>query len=186
MPNTSNPIRYNLATSEGGIGYIADLFTLHLKRHDFTDYIENKLAADFACVLARYISTCHDGARAGYAFDEDRELALCRLSWEKDRSIVFGDYWHGWKAALAERAAAIQDQPCVDVNARALERLLDVTANIHKDFAEYNAIRYEPLTETYISPSTGKQEENGVTVRVRLLNELGAALEALKGCEVSA
>lgn len=46
---------FDLSTSEGGRGYIADLFRSQLKRHDFTAYINERLAADFACALSRYL-----------------------------------------------------------------------------------------------------------------------------------
>ena len=46
--------KFDLSTSEGGRGYIAHLFKTVLKRHDFTVYITERLAADFACALARH------------------------------------------------------------------------------------------------------------------------------------
>jgi hypothetical protein len=46
--------KFDLSTSEGGRGYIAHLFKTALKRHDFTAYITERLAADFACALARH------------------------------------------------------------------------------------------------------------------------------------
>lgn len=49
----------DLSTSEGGRGYIADLFRTRLKRHDFTAYINERLAADFACALSRYLKPIH-------------------------------------------------------------------------------------------------------------------------------
>ena len=39
-------------TSESGRKYVADFFINTLRRHDFTRYINEKLAADFACTLA--------------------------------------------------------------------------------------------------------------------------------------
>lgn len=41
-----------IKTSEAGRKYVADFFCNTLQRHDFTRYINERLAADFACVLA--------------------------------------------------------------------------------------------------------------------------------------
>lgn len=46
---------FDLNTSAGGRGYIAQLFKDRLKRHDFTSYINERLAADFACVISQFI-----------------------------------------------------------------------------------------------------------------------------------
>jgi len=45
-----------LKTSQQGRDAIARFFADVLKRHDFTDYIQSALAADFACVLGGYLS----------------------------------------------------------------------------------------------------------------------------------
>lgn len=39
-------------TSKAGRDQVARFFSEYLRRHDFTDYIKNALAADFACALA--------------------------------------------------------------------------------------------------------------------------------------
>ena len=39
-------------TSEGGRSYVADFFKISLGRNDFTKYIAERLAADFACALS--------------------------------------------------------------------------------------------------------------------------------------
>ncbi|WP_159918355.1 hypothetical protein [Pantoea sp. 18069] len=51
---TTRPVApdFDLRTSKGGRGYVAWYFANELKRHDFTRYINDTLAADFACVLA--------------------------------------------------------------------------------------------------------------------------------------
>jgi hypothetical protein len=45
----------HLATSEGGRRFIAEFFATEMRRHDFTDYISTRLAADFACALAQHL-----------------------------------------------------------------------------------------------------------------------------------
>ena len=48
--------KFDLKTSEGGRGFIANLFVTVLRRHDFTAYIKERLAADFACALSQFIA----------------------------------------------------------------------------------------------------------------------------------
>lgn len=45
---------FDLNTPDGGRGYIANLFKTVLKRHDYRQYINERLAGDFACTLAQY------------------------------------------------------------------------------------------------------------------------------------
>lgn len=51
--------QFNLATSEGGRAYIAELFKTRLNTHSYTRYITERLAADFACVLAQWFEDNH-------------------------------------------------------------------------------------------------------------------------------
>ncbi|ARK91105.1 hypothetical protein [Burkholderia pseudomallei] len=46
---------HDVTTSAGGRGYIAEFFAKRLCRHDFGRYIDERLAADFACALAKYL-----------------------------------------------------------------------------------------------------------------------------------
>ncbi|CAB3850558.1 hypothetical protein LMG26846_01971 [Achromobacter insuavis] len=55
MTNQNNAA-HDLGTSSGGRAYIADYFATQLRRHDFKRYINDSLAADFACVLAQHLS----------------------------------------------------------------------------------------------------------------------------------
>ncbi|WP_193759735.1 DUF551 domain-containing protein [Burkholderia cenocepacia] len=70
---------HDLSTSAGGRDYIAEFFTKRLRRHDFGRYIHERLAADFACVLAQYLrdreaapQPAQADARVGLT-DEQRE-----------------------------------------------------------------------------------------------------------------
>ena len=65
----------------------------------------------------------------------------------------------------------------VDESAQAL---IQAVVPIIAAYREYNEIRFEPLTETFKHPATGVEQENGVTVSVRRLNQLGKALDGLK------
>ncbi|CUJ50241.1 Uncharacterised protein [Achromobacter sp. 2789STDY5608633] len=46
----------DLGTSHGGRAYVADYFANQLRRHEFTHYISEELAADFACALAQHLA----------------------------------------------------------------------------------------------------------------------------------
>ena len=56
MPTESKPAEpgFNLNTPDGGRGYIAHLFKTVLRRHDYRQYIAERLAGDFACTLAQH------------------------------------------------------------------------------------------------------------------------------------
>lgn len=49
--------QFDVNTSKGGRGYVAWYFSNVMGRHDFQSYIENTLAADFACTLAKWLAT---------------------------------------------------------------------------------------------------------------------------------
>ncbi|KAA0995498.1 hypothetical protein FQ192_10695 [Pseudomonas sp. ANT_J12] len=46
---------FDLDTPDGGRGYIANLFKTALKRHDYRQYIAERLAGDFACTMAQHL-----------------------------------------------------------------------------------------------------------------------------------
>ena len=46
---------FDLNTPDGGRGYIANFFKTILKRHDYRQYIDERLAGDFACTLAQHL-----------------------------------------------------------------------------------------------------------------------------------
>lgn len=45
---------FDLIDADGGRGYIAHLFKTVLRRHDYRQYITERLAGDFACTLAQH------------------------------------------------------------------------------------------------------------------------------------
>lgn len=57
MPTENKPAKpgFDLNTPDGGRGYIANLFKSVLKRHDYRQYIAERLAGDFACTLAQHL-----------------------------------------------------------------------------------------------------------------------------------
>ncbi|WDG45713.1 hypothetical protein [Pseudomonas chlororaphis] len=56
MPTENKPAEsgLNFNTPDAGRAYIADLFKTVLKRHDYRQYIYERLAGDFACTLAEH------------------------------------------------------------------------------------------------------------------------------------
>ncbi|ROT45054.1 hypothetical protein [Pusillimonas sp. NJUB218] len=55
-PQPVEPVsEHDLNTSKGGRAYLAEFFAKKMRRHDFQQYITNMLAADFACVLAKWL-----------------------------------------------------------------------------------------------------------------------------------
>jgi len=56
MPTENKSVdpSFDLNTPDGGRGYIANLFRTVLKRHDYRQYIAERLAGDFACTLAQH------------------------------------------------------------------------------------------------------------------------------------
>jgi hypothetical protein len=65
---------HDLSTTAGGRGYIAEFFAKRLHRHDFGRYVAERLAADFACVLAQYLSE-HDAGPSQPAAPATDDLA---------------------------------------------------------------------------------------------------------------
>lgn len=57
MPTENKPVdpSFDLNTPDGGRGYIDNLFKTVLKRHDYRQYISERLAGDFACTLAQHL-----------------------------------------------------------------------------------------------------------------------------------
>lgn len=104
MSAESQP-EFDLKTSAGGRGYIAHLFTATLKRHDYTRYINERLAADFACTLAAYLARAEATALAR---DADLQAENRRL-----REGMKGDYdldgWLDWAATSAALRQQLAD-----------------------------------------------------------------------------
>lgn len=89
-----------LSTSEGARRYVADFFATQLRRHDFGDYILTKLAADFACALAQYLSAQPSPggqdalAYEGHSWVSDYVLAGLRERAAMPLQLRNGEVWH--------------------------------------------------------------------------------------------
>ncbi|MGN8190318.1 hypothetical protein ACTJLD_30475 [Burkholderia sp. 22088] len=78
---------HDLNTSEGGRGYVAEFFVKRLRNRHYGRYIEERLAADFACALAQYLrdrdvapQPAQADARVGLT-DELRESVEHAATW---------------------------------------------------------------------------------------------------------
>lgn len=67
MSNDNKVTGHNLDTSEGARAYVAEFFANQVRRHDFRAYITTRLAADFACALAKHLAA----QSAGHTFQGD-------------------------------------------------------------------------------------------------------------------
>ncbi|KVT40564.1 hypothetical protein [Burkholderia ubonensis] len=73
--------QHDLSTSTGGRAYIAEFFAKRLRRHDFGGYIAERLAADFACALAQYLSEHDAASRAEPCVELPRFPTILRKMW---------------------------------------------------------------------------------------------------------
>ncbi len=124
---TDHTTAHDLGTSAGGRAYIAEYFATQLRRHDFARYIENTLAADFACALALHLSKLRapvaDEKGQPTAPDDDA-IAECWISASDIDGIAYDgpSFERGYRAALAsapvaELALAIHWPDCWDTAA---------------------------------------------------------------------
>ena len=97
MPTENKPVDpgFDLNTPDGGRGYIDNLFKTVLKRHDYRQYINERLAGDFACTLAQHFEEVKAREQALQqrlnAADQqiDDRAGTCEWSREDDSGI-----WH--------------------------------------------------------------------------------------------
>lgn len=185
-----NNAALDLGTSSGGRAYIAEYFASQLRRHDCTRYINDKLAADFVCVLARHQSKLRAvGVQAGEPLGDERlafeafqratGLHELYLEWS-DKSGRYRwaspqEAWEAWQAraalACAPVAAAIHWPDCWDTAAYpTLESALAAT---------YATFRCQN-TDTHPAPDEGDLEDPSA------LAALADGLESIPGNENAA
>ena len=80
MPTENTELGFDLNTPDGGRGYIANLFKTVLKRHDYRQYISERLAGDFACTLAQHLDR----------ITAERDALQLRLNAADRRIVDFG------------------------------------------------------------------------------------------------
>ena len=76
IENYSAEPEFDLSTPAGGRGYVAKLYETVLRRHDYRQYISERLAGDFACTLAQHFEEI-----------KAREAALQLLLNERDEQV---------------------------------------------------------------------------------------------------
>lgn len=84
-------MKHNLNTSAGGRGYIADLFKDRLNRHDYTRYINERLAVDFACTLAAWLEPLlakADAIEQIEALGAAERIAALHQAWQERDALV--------------------------------------------------------------------------------------------------
>ncbi|MGT2472002.1 hypothetical protein [Paraburkholderia terrae] len=114
----------DLKTSAGGRAYIAEFFATQLRRHDFQRYIEERLAADFACALAQYLSERDTSPSApavdAGAFEWPLLPEFPNAMWTCNGACLFTEHqMHGYanaygeivRAALSARSDAAAGEP---------------------------------------------------------------------------
>jgi len=70
---------HDLNTSAGGRAYLSEFFSTQLKRHDFGRYIGERIAADFACALAKHLSETATQWRCFHCDETFTDDAAARL-----------------------------------------------------------------------------------------------------------
>jgi len=79
MSNDHRATGHNLDTSEGARAYVAEFFADQVRRHDFRAYITTRLAADFACALAKHLAASQPGAQEAAYNAAGISLTACQL-----------------------------------------------------------------------------------------------------------
>jgi hypothetical protein len=69
---------------------------------------------------------------------------------------------------------------CAKKELKRLQSIVTVATMIAAEVDRSEAERGRPYKETYVHPSTGKTEDNALTINMRLLNQLRKAVKELK------
>jgi hypothetical protein len=69
---------------------------------------------------------------------------------------------------------------CAKKELKHLQSIVTVATMIAAEVDRSEAERGQPYKETYVHPSTGKTEDNALTINMRLLNQLRKAVKELK------
>lgn len=114
---TEHNAAHDLGTSNGSRAYLAAYFAKQIGRHDFKRYINEIIAADFACALAQHLSKLRaEGVQAGderAAFENaarmrGQDLARWPAPLTEYRNSRTQAAWSAWsdRAALARAPVA--------------------------------------------------------------------------------
>nr|WP_315528235.1 hypothetical protein [uncultured Achromobacter sp.] len=105
---TEHNAAHDLGTSNGSRAYLAAYFAKQIGRHDFKRYINEIIAADFACALAQHLSKLRaEGVQAG---DERAEFEKwCRGKYALG-SLAADNRWEAWQARAALASAPVDPE----------------------------------------------------------------------------
>ena len=106
---TENNDAHDLGTSNGSRAYLAAYFAKQIGRHDFKRYINEIIAADFACALAQHLSKLRaEGVQASDEepppiMPEDEEIAGACINASDIDGIAYDgpSFERGYRAGLA-------------------------------------------------------------------------------------
>lgn len=89
---------------------------------------------------------------------------------------------HGEAARCGEKfyGEMYQCGTCAKKELKHLQSIVEVAKLIAAEIDRSEAEHGRPYKETYVHPSTGKTEDNALTVNMRLLNQLRKAVKELK------
>lgn len=92
---TTSPPSFNLNCADGGRGYIAYYFGTVLKRYDYTRYINERLAGDFACTLAQHFEgiKAREAALQQRLTAADERVDVLTKALTDVREALGRDYW---------------------------------------------------------------------------------------------
>ncbi|AOX63587.1 hypothetical protein BIZ42_16135 [Stenotrophomonas sp. LM091] len=141
--------RYDLSTSEAARRYIAEFFATEVRRHDFTNYIATRLAADFACALAQHLAATGKQQVGEVQGDARAALESAMPYLETLHSIVGGEARTSvWRCIergrLALAARQPEAQPCTNCDRTDAKVICETCAGLAWDTGrlhEFSEIR---------------------------------------------
>lgn len=113
----SDSPNFNLNCADGGRGYIKHRFSAVLKRYDYTRYINERLAGDFACTLAQHfedINAREAALQALLTAADERADVLATENKRLDLMVSQADYSYDadrmqFKARIDELEGLLRD-----------------------------------------------------------------------------
>ncbi|EMT5435822.1 hypothetical protein WMR10_001371 [Stenotrophomonas maltophilia] len=101
------PKDFDINTSEGGRRFVARYFAAEMLRPDFADYIATRLAADFACALAKHLKALSVEQTAGLSLSK-AEASLTRQWFDHAQDTATAGYLGTADYVLAARLYEIE------------------------------------------------------------------------------
>lgn len=165
-PDNATPVaRYDLSTSEAARRYIAEFFATEVRRHDFTNYIATRLAADFACALAQHLAATGKQQVGEVQGDARAALESAMPYLETLHSIVGGEartsVWRcieRGRLALAARQPGAQEPVVVEAVAT-IKR--DGDGELYVDWLTEGGIHDLPVGDVLLAANSAITNDEG-------------------------